>query len=145
MQQRAKAPTQDREFPSEWKNALARERFDLPLPADPVRLVFNARSGPAVNVSLVKLGNRLRMFVNEVDVVPQDRPLPKLPAARAVWVPRPNLKVVATAWISRAYAPAPAEPVAAAITCDGTSRTDSPAADIDGKILESISRFAPLT
>jgi L-arabinose isomerase len=67
--------------------------------ADPVRLVFNARSGPAVKVSLVEFGSRFRMIVNEVDVVPPDEPLPKLPVPRAVWVPRPNLKVAAAAWI----------------------------------------------
>jgi len=67
--------------------------------ADPVRLVFTARSGPAVNVSVVDLGNRFRMILNEVDVVPPEEPLPRLPVARAVWVPRPNLKDAATAWI----------------------------------------------
>jgi L-arabinose isomerase len=67
--------------------------------ADPVRLVFTARSGPAINVSVVDLGNRFRMIVNEVDVIPPDEPLPKLPVARAVWVPRPNLHVGAAAWI----------------------------------------------
>lgn len=67
--------------------------------ADPVRLVFSARSGPAVIASLVDLGNRFRMIVNEVDVVPPDEPLPRLPVARAVWIPRPNLSVAATAWI----------------------------------------------
>jgi L-arabinose isomerase len=67
--------------------------------ADPVRLVFTARSGPAVNVSLVDLGHRFRMVVNEVEVVPPDAPLPRLPVARAVWVPRPSLEVASTAWI----------------------------------------------
>jgi L-arabinose isomerase len=45
------------------------------------------------------MGNRFRMIVNEVDVVPPDAPLPKLPVARVVWVPKPNLKVGAAAWI----------------------------------------------
>lgn len=67
--------------------------------ADPVRLVFNARSGAGVNVCLIDLGNRFRMIANEVDVISPDEPLPKLPVARAVWIPRPNLKVAATAWI----------------------------------------------
>jgi L-arabinose isomerase len=67
--------------------------------ADPVRLVFNVPSGPAVNVSIVDLGNRYRMIVNELDVIPPDEPLPKLPVARAVWVPRPDLKTAAAAWI----------------------------------------------
>ncbi|MDR3574511.1 MAG: L-arabinose isomerase [Anaerolineaceae bacterium] len=67
--------------------------------ADPVRLVFTARSGPAVNATLLDMGNRFRMVVNEVDVVPPDAPLPYLPVARAMWIPRPNLKVAAAAWI----------------------------------------------
>jgi L-arabinose isomerase len=45
------------------------------------------------------MGNRFRMLVNEVDVVPPDEPLPRLPVARAVWVPRPDLKTAAAAWI----------------------------------------------
>jgi L-arabinose isomerase len=67
--------------------------------SDPVRLVFTAPSGPAVNASIVDVGGRFRMIVNEVDVVAPDEPLPKLPVARAVWVPRPSLTTAATAWI----------------------------------------------
>ncbi len=67
--------------------------------ADPVRVVFNTPSGPGLNASIIDMGNRFRMIVNEVDVVPPDAPLPKLPVARTVWVPRPNLKIGAAAWI----------------------------------------------
>ncbi len=67
--------------------------------ADPVRLVFTAPSGPAVVASLVDMGDRFRLVANVVDVIQPDAPLPKLPVARAVWVPRPSLKVAATAWI----------------------------------------------
>jgi L-arabinose isomerase len=67
--------------------------------ADPVRLVFTAPSGPAVVASLVDMADRFRLIVNEVDVIQPDQPLPRLPVARAVWVPRPNLKIAATAWI----------------------------------------------
>jgi L-arabinose isomerase len=67
--------------------------------ADPVRLVFTARSGPAVNASLVQSGGRFRLIVNEVDVIEPPEPLTKLPVARAVWTPRPNLKIAAAAWI----------------------------------------------
>jgi len=67
--------------------------------ADPVRLVFNTRHGPAVNASVIDLGDRFRMIVNEVDVVSPDEPLPRLPVARAVWIPRPDLKTAAAAWI----------------------------------------------
>jgi L-arabinose isomerase len=66
---------------------------------DPARLVFNVPSGPAVNASVIDLGNRFRMLVNPVEVVPPDEDLPKLPVARVVWVPEPNLKVGAAAWI----------------------------------------------
>ena len=67
--------------------------------ADPARLVFCAGAGPALNASLIDLGNRFRLIVNAVDVVAPDGPLPHLPTARAVWVPRPDLKVAAGAWI----------------------------------------------
>jgi L-arabinose isomerase len=67
--------------------------------ADPARLVFDTQLGPALNASLLDMGNRFRLVVNLVDVVKADAPLPKLPVARALWVPRPNLKVAAAAWI----------------------------------------------
>jgi L-arabinose isomerase len=66
---------------------------------DPARLVFNAATGPAVNASVIDMGTRFRMVVNEVDVVAPDAPLPKLPVARALWIPRPDLKTAAAAWI----------------------------------------------
>jgi L-arabinose isomerase len=67
--------------------------------ADPVRLVFTAASGPAVNVSLIQTGNRFRMIVNEIDVIDPPQPLRELPIARAVWAPRPDLRTAAAAWI----------------------------------------------
>jgi len=67
--------------------------------ADPVRLIFDSKSGPAVCASLLDMGQRFRLLVNQVDVVPTDAPLPKLPVARALWLPRPNLKTAAAAWI----------------------------------------------
>lgn len=66
---------------------------------DPARLVFNVPSGPATCVSFVDMGNRFRMIANSVDCVKPDADLPKLPVARALWVPQPNLKVGAAAWI----------------------------------------------
>ena len=62
-------------------------------------MVFTAPAGPAVNASIIQTGSRFRMIVNEVEVVAPPEPLPKLPVARAVWVPRPNLKTAASAWI----------------------------------------------
>lgn len=67
--------------------------------ADPARLVFNVKSGPALNATLIDLGHRFRLLVNTVEVVPPDAPLPKLPVARVVWLPNPNLKIAAAAWI----------------------------------------------
>ncbi len=66
---------------------------------DPARLVFDARQGPALNVTVVDLGDRFRMVANQVDTVPPERPLPKLPVARALWLPRPNLETASAAWI----------------------------------------------
>jgi L-arabinose isomerase len=67
--------------------------------ADPVRLIFDANTGPAIGASIMHMGQRFRMVASVVDVVPTDEPLPKLPVARALWLPRPNLKVAAAAWI----------------------------------------------
>ena len=67
--------------------------------ADPVRLVFTSPAGPAVVASIVDMGERFRMIVNEIDVVEPAQALPKLPVARTLWLPKPNLKVAAAAWI----------------------------------------------
>ena len=67
--------------------------------ADPARLVFNTAAGAALNASLVDMGERFRMIVNTVDVIEPEQPLPKLPVARALWQPHPNLAVGAAAWI----------------------------------------------
>ena len=67
--------------------------------ADPVRLVFTAPDGPAVVASLVDMGDRFRLIVNEVDVIQPEQKLEKLPVAAAVWLPKPSLKVAAAAWI----------------------------------------------
>lgn len=66
---------------------------------DPVRLVFDAPAGPALNATLVDLGNRFRLLVNEVDAVDPPAPLPKLPVARAVWRCRPDFATACEAWI----------------------------------------------
>ncbi|MDA8993336.1 L-arabinose isomerase [Flavobacteriaceae bacterium] len=66
---------------------------------DPVRLVFNAPAGPAINASLVDMGNRFRLIVNEVTAVLPMGELPKLPVARVLWDAHPDLETAATAWI----------------------------------------------
>lgn len=68
--------------------------------ADPVRLVFTADPAPAVIVGLCDMGDRLRLVANTADLVAPPEPLPRLPVARAVWRPHPELKTAATAWIA---------------------------------------------
>jgi len=65
---------------------------------DPVRLVFDAPAGPAINASIIDLGNRFRLVVNEVDAVAPPA-LPNLPVARAVWKCRPDFKTACASWI----------------------------------------------
>ena len=66
---------------------------------DPARLVFTAKTGPAIATSLIDLGNRFRLIINEVDCKKVERPMPKLPVATAFWTPRPSLQTGAEAWI----------------------------------------------
>jgi L-arabinose isomerase len=66
---------------------------------DPVRLVFDAEPGPAFVVGICDLGDRFRLVANEIEVVPPDQPLPRLPVARAVWKPRPSLPTSTEAWL----------------------------------------------
>jgi len=68
--------------------------------ADPARLVFNTPPGPGLNASLIDLGNRFRLILNEVDVVKPDHPMPKLPVAQAVWKPRPDFETALACWIN---------------------------------------------
>ncbi len=66
---------------------------------DPVRLVFNADKGPAINVSLVDLGHRFRLIVNKVEGVEVSQEFPHLPTARALWKPYPNMEVGLQGWL----------------------------------------------
>jgi len=67
--------------------------------ADPARLVFNVAGGPALNASIVDMGNRFRMLINEVEAVEPQNDLPKLPVARVLWKPYPDMKTGCAAWI----------------------------------------------
>ena len=67
--------------------------------ADPVRLVFNVDAGNALNASIVDMGNRFRLLVNEVKAVKPQFDLPKLPVARVLWKPLPDMTTACTAWI----------------------------------------------
>lgn len=66
---------------------------------DPTRLVFTAKEGHGIAVSLIDLGDRFRLIVNEVNCKHTEKPMPKLPVATNFWVPEPNLQVGAEAWI----------------------------------------------
>ena len=66
---------------------------------DPARLVYTSKTGPAVATSLVDLGNRFRLIINDVDFKKVEKPMPKLPVATAFWTPQPNLATGAEAWI----------------------------------------------
>ncbi|MBW7461102.1 L-arabinose isomerase, partial [Paenibacillus sepulcri] len=67
--------------------------------ADPARMVFDGRSGQALNASIIDLGNRFRLIINVVDAVQPDHDMPKLPVARVLWKPQPSLSESAEAWI----------------------------------------------
>ena len=67
--------------------------------ADPVRLVFNVAGGNAINVSMVDLGNRFRILVNDVEAVEPKHDLAKLPVARVLWKPLPDMKTGCSAWL----------------------------------------------
>ena len=67
--------------------------------ADPVRLVFNSAAGPALNASIIDMGNRFRLLINEVEAVAPEHPLPKLPVARVLWRPYPDMNTGCAAWI----------------------------------------------
>jgi L-arabinose isomerase len=67
--------------------------------ADPVRLVFNSAAGEALNASIIDMGNRFRLLVNEVSAVAPKEDLPKLPVARVLWKPYPDMYTGCAAWI----------------------------------------------
>jgi L-arabinose isomerase len=66
---------------------------------DPVRLVFDALPGKGFVVGLLDLGDRFRLVANEIEIVPPDAPLPKLPVARAVWKPAPSFSTSTESWL----------------------------------------------
>lgn len=66
---------------------------------DPARMVFNGRGGAAINASIVDLGSRFRLIINEVEAVEAEKALPKLPVARVLWKVQPSLKDGVESWI----------------------------------------------
>ena len=66
---------------------------------DPVRLVFTASPGQGFVVGIADVGDRFRLTANEIEIVEPDEPLPRLPVARAVWKPAPDLATSAESWL----------------------------------------------
>ena len=66
---------------------------------DPARLVFTSKTGKGIATSLIDLGDRFRLIINDVDCKKVEQPMPKLPVATAFWTPQPNLQTGAEAWI----------------------------------------------
>ena len=66
---------------------------------DPARLVFTSKTGPAIATSLIDLGDRFRLIINDVDCKKTEKEMPKLPVATAFWTPQPDLATGAEAWI----------------------------------------------
>ncbi len=67
--------------------------------ADPARLVFDGTTGEAVSASLIDMGDRFRLIVNDVTAVKVEKSMPRLPVARLLWKPHPSLRDSAEAWI----------------------------------------------
>lgn len=65
----------------------------------PARMKFKGRAGDAICVSLIDLGNRMRIIVNDVKAVTPIADMPKLPVAQVMWKPMPDLETAAEAWI----------------------------------------------
>ena len=84
---------------SNGKAALEVHPLGIGGKADPARLVFNVAGGPALNASIVDMGNRFRMLINEVEAVEPQNDLPNLPVARVLWKPYPDMKTGCAAWI----------------------------------------------
>lgn len=66
---------------------------------DPARLVFTSKTGPGIATSLIDLGTRFRLVIQEVDCMKNERPMPKLPVATAFWTPRPDFYTGIEAWV----------------------------------------------
>ena len=108
--------------------------------ADPVRLVFDAAPGPAIVAGLTDLGDRFRIVANVIDIVAAEQALPRLPVARAVWRPRPDMRTAVEAWLtaggahhtvlSRAHRPGAARSTSprwpASSCCSSTRRRPCP-------------------
>ena len=67
---------------------------------DPARLGIQCSAvGQRWNASLIDMGNRFRLIVNEVEAVEAIHPLPNLPVARVLWKALPDMQTGCTAWL----------------------------------------------
>ncbi len=83
---------------SEHKPKLEVHRLSIGIDSQTARLVFTSKQGMGCTATIVDLGNRFRLIVNDVKCI-KSKPLPKLPVASALWIPMPNFEVGAGAWI----------------------------------------------
>lgn len=83
---------------AEHKPKLEVHRLSIGIDSETARLVFTSKVGKGVTATIVDLGNRFRLIVNDVECI-KSKPLPKLPVASALWIPMPNFEVGAAAWI----------------------------------------------
>ena len=83
---------------SEHKPKLEVHRLSIGIDSETARIVFTSKQGSGVTATIVDLGNRFRLIVNDVECI-KSKPLPKLPVASALWIPMPNFEVGAGAWI----------------------------------------------
>ncbi len=67
---------------------------------DPARLVFEGKAGPAIVCSLIDMGGRLRMIVQDIECVKPILEMPNLPVARVMWKAYPNLETGVECWIT---------------------------------------------
>ena len=67
---------------------------------DPARLVFEGKAGPAIVVSLVDMGGRLRLICQDIECVKPIMDMPNLPVARVMWKPAPDLESGIECWIT---------------------------------------------
>lgn len=84
---------------AEGKSRIEVHKLGIGKREDPARLVFNGKAGDSICASIVDMGNRFRMVVNEVKTIETKKDFPKLPVARVLWKPLPNLITAAEAWI----------------------------------------------
>lgn len=83
---------------AEHRPKLEVHRLAIGIDSQTARLVFTSKQGQGITATIVDLGNRFRMIVNDVECI-KSKPLPKLPVASALWIPMPNFEIGAGAWI----------------------------------------------